>query len=103
MAGCRAREGAPGRAGHAPGQPAVLGVATNVSWLRRLLETPEFVRGDLDTSLLSRLEVPASPEPPPEVLAAVAGVHPLGDGRGGAATHPAFPDPHAGAAFRVLP
>jgi acetyl-CoA/propionyl-CoA carboxylase biotin carboxyl carrier protein len=98
----RTREEARRRLVDALGRTVILGVATNVSWLRRLLETPDFVRGDLDTSLLSRLEVPASPEPPEEVLVAVAGVHSAGDGRGVAAAHAAFPDPFAGGAFRVL-
>jgi len=81
----------------------ILGVGTNVSWLRRLLETPEFVRGDLDTSLLARLELPPPPDPPAEVLAAAAHLLAGGDApRGGAPSRAVFPDPFGAGAFRVL-
>jgi acetyl-CoA/propionyl-CoA carboxylase biotin carboxyl carrier protein len=99
----RTREEARRRLVDALGRTVILGVATNVSWLRRLLETPEFVRGELDTSLLSRLELPPPPEPSPGVLAAAARLLSGGDGlRGAGPARSAFPDPFAVGAFRVL-
>jgi len=99
----RTREEARRRLVDALGRTVILGVATNVSWLRRLLETPEFVRGDLDTSLLARLELPPPPDPPAEVLAAAAHLLAGGDApRGGAPSRAVFPDPFGAGAFRVL-
>ena len=99
----RTREEARRRLVDALGRTVILGVATNVSWLRRLLETPEFVRGDLDTSLLSRLELPPPSDPPAEVLGAAARVLAGGDGvRASGAPRTAFPDPFTGGTFRVL-
>jgi len=99
----RTREEARLRLVDALSRMVVLGVATNVSWLRRLLATPEFVRGELDTSLLARLEVPPPPAPPLEVLSAAARLLGGGDGRVAATVAgPAFPDPFADGAFRVL-
>ncbi|HRY46292.1 MAG TPA: 3-methylcrotonyl-CoA carboxylase, partial [Thermoanaerobaculia bacterium] len=100
----RTREEARLRLVDALGRTVVLGVATNVSWLRRLLQTPEFVRGELDTSLLGRLEVPAPPDPPPDVLSAAARLLGGGDGRAAmtAPARAAFPDPFADGSFRVL-
>jgi phosphatidylserine/phosphatidylglycerophosphate/cardiolipin synthase-like enzyme len=60
-------------------------------------------RGDLDTALLSRLELPAPPEPPEEVLAASAHVLSGPDARGGGpSARAAHPDPFSAGAFRVL-
>ncbi len=100
----RTREEARRRLVDALGRTVILGVATNVSWLRRLLQTPEFVRGELDTSLLGRLEVPPPPVPPPDVLAAAARLLGSGDGRAARTTtaRTAFPDPFADGSFRVL-
>ena len=99
----RTREEARLRLVDALSRMVVLGVATNVSWLRRLLGTQEFVKGDLDTSLLARLEVPSPPEPSAEVLAAAGRALAGGDGRAAAApARSTFPDPFAGGAFRVL-
>jgi acetyl/propionyl-CoA carboxylase alpha subunit len=98
----RTREEARRRLVDALGRTVILGVATNVSWLRRLLETLEFIRGELDTALLSRIEIPPPPDPPAEVLAAVAHLLAGGDGSGGAPARAVFPDPFAGGTFRVL-
>ncbi len=100
----RTREEARRRLVDALGRTVVLGVATNVSWLRRLLQTSEFVRGELDTSLLGRLEVPPPPDPPPDVLSAAARLLGGGDGRAAmtAPARAAFPDPFAAGSFRVL-
>ena len=57
-------------------QTAVLGVTTNVAFLRALLADPEVTAGRLDTGLAERTRFPApgSPDagPPDEVLAAAA-------------------------------
>jgi acetyl-CoA/propionyl-CoA carboxylase, biotin carboxylase, biotin carboxyl carrier protein len=61
-------------------QTAVLGVTTNVAYLRTLLGHPDVVAGRLDTGLAERaLPAPSaagiSPAPPADVLAAVALAH----------------------------
>jgi acetyl/propionyl-CoA carboxylase alpha subunit len=99
----RDREEARRRLVDALGRTVILGVATNVSWLGRLLATEEFVRGDLDTALLSRLELPPPPEPPSEVLAAASRILAGPDARsGGPSSRAAHPDPFSNGAFRVL-
>ncbi|MFI0406776.1 biotin carboxylase N-terminal domain-containing protein [Actinomadura sp. 3N508] len=52
----------------------LLGVPTNVAFLRRLLAHPDVVSGDLDTGLVERAldELTADASVPPEVLAAAA-------------------------------
>ncbi|MFB6611702.1 biotin carboxylase N-terminal domain-containing protein [Agromyces sp. NPDC056379] len=50
----------------------VLGVETNLGFLRRLLADPAVQRGDLDTGLIDRMPDPESDAAPPEVLAATA-------------------------------
>ena len=89
------REEARGRLVSALAETAILGVSTNVAWLRRLLQTPEVAAGRIHTGLLETLAVP--PPPPPsdaafEAAAAVlsAGAAPRGSGR------PALPDPFDG-------
>jgi acetyl/propionyl-CoA carboxylase alpha subunit len=78
-----------------------LGVTTNLSYLRRVLESRPVVDGELDTSLLSRLELPPVPSPPDEVFAAA--------GRAFSAREPetggkaaVFPDPFDAGEFRML-
>jgi hypothetical protein len=51
-----------------------LGVATNLSWLRRLLEAAPVVRGDLHTGLVETLSPSAPPPPPDEVFEAASSV-----------------------------
>jgi acetyl-CoA/propionyl-CoA carboxylase biotin carboxyl carrier protein len=53
-------------------ETVVLGVSTNVAWLRRLLGTSEVSSGAIHTSLLDTLAVPPRPPPPSEVFAAAA-------------------------------
>lgn len=61
----------------------VLGVRTNLSFLRRLLRHPEFQAGRLDTHFLERYPLPSnSAEPPVEALAAAALVLGAGEARG---------------------
>ncbi|MBM7830971.1 acetyl-CoA/propionyl-CoA carboxylase biotin carboxyl carrier protein [Agromyces cerinus] len=50
----------------------VLGVDTNLGFLRRLLAEPAVQRGELDTGLIDRMPEPESNAAPPEVLAATA-------------------------------
>ena len=49
----------------------ILGVTTNIAFLRELLADPDVAAGRLDTELAGRLQ-PAATEVPPEVLAAAA-------------------------------
>jgi acetyl-CoA/propionyl-CoA carboxylase biotin carboxyl carrier protein len=77
------------------GETVILGVSTNVAWLRRLLGTPEVASGAIHTRLLEILHVPPPPPPPPEVFAAAACVlarAAAASGPGG----PALPDPFDG-------
>jgi acetyl/propionyl-CoA carboxylase alpha subunit len=70
----------------------ILGVRTNLPFLRRVLRQPAFRRGELHTHFLEEHPVAAAPEAlPVEVLAAAAlalgrapggGARPAGDGRG---------------------
>jgi acetyl-CoA/propionyl-CoA carboxylase biotin carboxyl carrier protein len=70
----RDREEARGRLVAALGETVALGVATNLSWLKRLLEAAPVVRGDLHTGLVETLSLPAPPPPPDEVFEAAASV-----------------------------
>ncbi len=76
-------------------ETVVLGVTTNVGWLRRLLATEEVARAAIHTSLLDTLEVPPPPPAPEDVFAAAAEV--LARPSAGTAEGPgARPDPFAG-------
>ena len=75
-------------------ETVVLGVSTNVSWLRRLLATSEVAAGAIHTSLLETLAVPPPAPPPDEAFEAAASVL-SGAARAGAAA-PAFADPFDG-------
>jgi acetyl-CoA/propionyl-CoA carboxylase biotin carboxyl carrier protein len=70
----RDREEARGRLVAALGETVALGVATNLSWLRRLLEAAPVVLGDLHTGLVETLSLPAPPPPPDEVFEAASAV-----------------------------
>jgi acetyl/propionyl-CoA carboxylase alpha subunit len=70
----RTREEARRRLVAALRETVALGVATNLSWLRRLLESDPVVRGETHTGLLESLQLPGSPPPPGEVFAAAASV-----------------------------
>jgi acetyl-CoA/propionyl-CoA carboxylase biotin carboxyl carrier protein len=61
------------RLDHALAETAVLGVTTNIGFLRRLLADPDVQSGALDTGLVERkLEILAGSAVPAEVLAAAA-------------------------------
>ena len=90
----RNREEARRRLVAALGETVALGVATNISWLRRLLEAGPVVRGELHTGLVETLSLPAPP-PPHEVFAAAASV--LSRAAAGGSSAPgAWPSPFDG-------
>ncbi len=68
----RTREEALRRLVAALRETIALGVATNVSWLARLLESDAVVRGDTHTGLLAVLRLPLPPPPPDGVFEAAA-------------------------------
>jgi len=70
----RTREEARRRLVAALRETVALGVATNLSWLGRLLESDPVVRGETHTGLLETLLLPAPPPPADEVFAAAASV-----------------------------
>jgi acetyl-CoA/propionyl-CoA carboxylase biotin carboxyl carrier protein len=70
----RDREEARKRLAGALGETIALGVTTNLSWLKRLLEAAPVVRGELHTGLVETLSLPALPPPPDEVFEAAAWV-----------------------------
>jgi len=89
------RDEARRRLSAALGETVILGVLTNVSWLHRLLGTPEVAAGAIHTGLLETLAVPAPPPPPDEAFAAAAAAL-SGMSAPGGASAPAFPDPFDG-------
>jgi acetyl-CoA/propionyl-CoA carboxylase, biotin carboxylase, biotin carboxyl carrier protein len=78
------------------GETTILGVTTNVSWLRRLLGTPEVAAGAIHTSLVETLSIPLPPSPPDEVFAAAAAVLSGVPAPGFEATPPSLADPFEG-------
>jgi acetyl-CoA/propionyl-CoA carboxylase biotin carboxyl carrier protein len=76
-------------------ETVILGVSTNVAWLRRLLATPEVAAGAIHTSLLETLAIPPPPPPPVEAFEAAASVLSGAPARTGSAA-PAFADPFDG-------
>lgn len=83
------RETALGRLSESLARTVILGLRTNVDYLRFLVDTPEVRSGDLDTALIERLGTPAAMPPSLHALAAVAvAEHPgaSGGGQGFAAT-----------------
>ena len=83
------------------GETVALGVTTNLSYLRRVLESAPVAAGELDTSLLERLEVP--PVPPPSEAVFEAAGRAFSVWGAGADTRPAsIPDPFDAGEFRVL-
>ena len=75
-------------------ETVILGVTTNVSYLRRVLETEAVARGDVDTGLLERAAV-AKPAPPSEdVFRAAAYLFASPErSSAGASREARFPDP----------
>jgi len=64
----------------------LLGVGSNLDYLRFLLDLPEVQAGDIDTGLIERMDVPDRPPADPDVLTAAAlAVRPRGEGTGFAA------------------
>ena len=95
------REEARRRLATALGETVALGVTTNLSYLRRVLDTGPVRRGEMDTSLLERLAVPPAPPPPKAVFEAAH--------REFSSNVPeahrksvSFPDPFEAGGFRVL-
>jgi acetyl/propionyl-CoA carboxylase alpha subunit len=86
------REEARRRLAAALRETVILGVTTNVSWLRRVLETEAVARGEVDTSYLERAEIPPPAPPEEDVFRAAAFLFatPEKTAAGGA---PRFPDP----------
>jgi len=70
----RTREEARRRLVVALRETVALGVATNLSWLGRLLESDPVIRGETHTGLLETLLLPVPPPPADEVFAAAASV-----------------------------
>jgi acetyl/propionyl-CoA carboxylase alpha subunit len=66
------RDAALGRLDHALAELRVIGPATNVAYLRALLERPEVRAGELDTGLIERLGDAIAPPPPDPQLPALA-------------------------------
>ncbi|MCG3190833.1 MAG: ATP-grasp domain-containing protein [Thermoanaerobaculia bacterium] len=99
----RSREEARRRLVAALDETVILGVKTNLSFLRRVLETPEFIACETDTAFLERVSVPPIP-PPDEHLfrsaAACFGALPAADGTPASAVR-RF-DPMSAGAFRIL-
>jgi acetyl/propionyl-CoA carboxylase alpha subunit len=93
----RDREEARGRLVAALGETVVLGVATNLSWLKRLLEAAPVVRGELHTGLVETLSLPAPPPPPDEVFEAASSVLSRAALEpGGNSAHGVWPSPFEG-------
>jgi len=83
------------------GETVALGVTTNLSYLRRVLASAPVVAGELDTSLLERLEIPPVP-PPSEAVFEAAGREFASRGSGAVARTASFPDPFEAGPFRGL-
>ena len=80
----------------------VLGVQTNISYLRRVLETPEFRAGEADTGFLERTPLTLSGEPDDAVFQAAARVFSSASASPStAAPRAGFPDPLASGGFRM--
>jgi len=80
----------------------LLGVTTNLSYLRRVLASDEVIRGEMHTALLETMALAPPPAPPQEVFAAAAYLLSAPEPTAAAAGTPAFPDPFLAGAFRTL-
>ncbi|MEV8272848.1 biotin carboxylase N-terminal domain-containing protein [Microbacterium sp. NPDC077184] len=65
----------------------ILGLDTNIAFLRSLLQDPEVRAGRIDTALIDRLPTPSSVPATPAILRAAAGVLPDGRARHADAAH----------------
>lgn len=80
----------------------VLGVTTNVSYLKRVLSTEEFRRGEADTGFLERSVLPPPPEPSEAAFLAAATLFAGAAPAEGSSPAPSrFPDPFAAGRFRL--
>jgi acetyl/propionyl-CoA carboxylase alpha subunit len=95
------REEARRRLAGAVSETIVLGVTTNLSYLRRVLDSEPVVKGEMDTSLLERLGLPPVAPPGAEVFGAAvrefSSKVPVAPGEGSG-----FPDPFAAGRFRMF-
>jgi acetyl/propionyl-CoA carboxylase alpha subunit len=95
------REEARRRLASAVSETVVLGVTTNLSYLRRVLDSGPVVEGEMDTSLLERMEIGPVPPPPSEVFDAAfrefSAKLPEATGKGAP-----FPDPFEADGFRMF-
>ncbi len=95
------REEARRRLAGALGETVALGLTTNLSYLRRVLDSEPVVRGELDTALLSRLAVPPVPAPAGEIFEA-AGREFAAAGAERSPRSVSFPDPFEAGGFRTF-
>jgi acetyl/propionyl-CoA carboxylase alpha subunit len=79
----------------------VLGVTTNLSYLRRVLETEAVIRGEVDTGFLERAQIPKPKPPTDDVFRAAAFLFASPERSSAASSEAGFPDPFE-APFRSL-
>jgi acetyl-CoA/propionyl-CoA carboxylase biotin carboxyl carrier protein len=94
------REEARRRLASAVSETVVLGVTTNLSYLRRVLDSGPVVAGEMDTSLLERLEIAPVPPPSADVFEAARREFSMKAPEAAGEGSP-FPDPFA-ADFRLF-
>jgi acetyl/propionyl-CoA carboxylase alpha subunit len=83
-------------------ETVILGVTTNVSYLRRVLSMDSVAKGDFDTATLERIELPPVPPPPDAVFEEAARLLAKPERLEGRAGAPAHVDPFTAAPFRML-
>jgi acetyl/propionyl-CoA carboxylase alpha subunit len=82
-------------------ETVVLGVTTNLSYLRRVLETEAVIRGEVDTGFLERAQIPKPKPPTDDVFRAAAFLFASPERSSAASSEAGFPDPFE-APFRSL-
>lgn len=82
-------------------ETVILGVTTNVGYLKRVLSDQSVIRGEIDTGFLERTEIEPPSSPSADVFAAAAALLSTRSVATSVSGAPAFPDPFAGP-FRVL-
>jgi acetyl/propionyl-CoA carboxylase alpha subunit len=95
------REVARRRLSAALSETVILGVTTNLSYLRRVLDSEPVVKGEMDTALLERLEIAPVPPPSREVFDAAAREFSSRVARG-APDAAWLPDPFSSERFRMF-
>ncbi|MEO7919705.1 MAG: acetyl/propionyl-CoA carboxylase subunit alpha, partial [Thermoanaerobaculia bacterium] len=83
-------------------ETVILGVTTNISYLRRVLSLPEVAAGEFDTGTLERITLAPVPPPGDAVFSEAARLLARPERAQGRSEEPAFPDPFAASSFRVL-